>query len=71
MMVWRWWIRKAAAHQLIEEPDDYPLLAYKERNGQRSWCVRESEVSKVLEWTHDCHGHYAADLTVKQLIGHY
>ena len=33
LTVWRWWIRKAAAYPLIEEPDDYPLLAYTERNG--------------------------------------
>ena len=71
LMVWRWWIRKAAAYQLIDELEDYPLLAYTERNGRRSWCVRESEVNKVLEWAHDYHGHYAADLTVKRLIGHY
>jgi len=57
LTVWRWWTRKAAAYQLIDEPDDYPLLAYTERNGRRSWCVRESEVDKVLEWAHDCHGH--------------
>ena len=62
MTVWRWWIRKAAAYQLIDEPDDYPLLAYTERNGRQSWCIRESEVDNVLEWAHDCHGHYAADI---------
>jgi len=71
LMVWRWWTWKAAAYQLIDEPDNYPLLAYTERNGRRSWCVRELEVSKVLEWAHDCHGHYAADLMVKRLIGYY
>jgi len=71
LTVWRWWTRKAATYQLIDEPDDYPLLAYTERNGRQSWGVRESEVSKVLEWAHNCHGYYAADLTVKRLIGHY
>jgi len=71
LTVWRWWTRKAAVYQLIDEPDDYPLLAYTERNRRRSWCVRESEVDKVLEWAHDCYGHYAVDLTVKRLIGHY
>jgi len=71
LTVWRWWTQKVAAYQLIDEPDDDPLLAYTERNGRRSWCVRESEVSKVLDWDHDCHGYYAVDLTVKRLIGHY
>jgi len=71
LTVWRWWIRKAAAYQLMDEPDDYPLLAYTERTGKQSWCVRKSEVDKVLEWAHDCHGHYAWDLTLKRLIGHY
>jgi len=33
LMVWRWWIRKVAAYQLIDEPNDYPLLAYTEHNG--------------------------------------
>jgi len=33
LTVWRWWTWKAAAYQLIDEQDDYPLLAYMERNG--------------------------------------
>jgi len=42
LTVWRWWIRKAAAYQLIDEPVDYRLLAYTELNGRQSWCVRFS-----------------------------
>jgi len=34
LTVWRWWTQKVAAYQLIDEPDDDPLLAYTERNGR-------------------------------------
>jgi len=33
LTVWKWWAQKAAAYQRIDEPDDYPLLAYTQRNG--------------------------------------
>ena len=65
LTLWRWWILKAAANQLINESDDYLLLAYIDRNGRWFWCVCASEVDKVLEWAHNCHSHYAADLMVK------
>ena len=71
LAVWRWWTRKAAAYKLLDGVDNLPLLTYQERTGRRSWCVRKSEVEKVLFWAHDCHGHYSADLTLKRLMGHY
>jgi len=55
----------------LPETESGHLSAAHRCNGRRSWCVRESEVSKVLEWAYDCHGHYVGDLTVKRLIGYY
>jgi len=71
LAVWRWWTQKAAAYQLLDGINNLLLLTYQERNGRQSWCVRKSEVDKVLFWAHDCHGHYSADLTLKRLMGHY
>ena len=69
--VWRWWMRKIANYRLMDDDQDYPLLAYVERSGDQAWCVREREVDRALQWAHDCHGHYSADLTIKRLMGHY
>jgi hypothetical protein len=70
--VWRWWMRKIANYRLMDEDEDYPLLAYVERSGDQAWCVRKCEVEKALYWAHDCHGYYTTDLvTLKRLLGHY
>jgi len=69
--VWRWWMRKIANYRLMDDNQDYPLLAYVERSGDQAWCVQEREADRALQWAHDCHGHYSADLTIKRLMGHY
>ena len=69
--VWRWSMRKIANFRLMDDNQDYPLLAYVERSGDQAWCVWECEANRDLQWAHDCHGHYSADLTIKTLMGHY
>jgi len=36
-----------------------------------SVCVRKGEVSVVLEHLHDCHGHFAAGILIKMIVGRY
>jgi hypothetical protein len=67
---WKWWARKAANFRLIGDPKD-PQLTYVERDGKQSWCVRSPDVNKALTWAHDCHGHFAGAMTVRQLKGKY
>lgn len=69
--VWGWWMRKIANYQLIEDDQDYPLMAYVERLGDQVWCVQKHEVDRALQWGHHCHGHYSIDLTIKRLMEHY
>ena len=69
--VWYWWMRKIANYRLMDDDQDYPLLAYVERSRDQTWCVWEREVDRALQWAHDCHGHYSADLTIKRLMGYY
>jgi hypothetical protein len=70
LKIWKWWARQAANFRLVED-SGAPMLTYVEKDGRQSWCVRKSEVNRALTWAHDCHGHFAEGITIKQLKGKY
>jgi hypothetical protein len=63
--------KKAADFRLIDAKGAVPRLAYIERNGTQSWCILPEQVNEVLRYAHDCHGHFAEALTLKQLVGKF
>jgi hypothetical protein len=63
--------KKAADFRLIDAKGAVPRLAYIERNGAQSWCILPEQVNEVLRYAHDCHGHFAEALTLKQLVGKF
>jgi hypothetical protein len=63
--------RKAADFRLIDAKGAAPRLAYVERDGRQSWCIFPDRVNDVLTHAHDCHGHFADAITLKQLIGKF
>jgi hypothetical protein len=63
--------KKAADFRLIDAKGGVPRLAYIERNGAQSWCILPEQVNEVLRYAHDCHGHFADALTLKQLVGNF
>jgi len=46
-------------------------LVYVERNGKEAFCVRRNQVPAILHYLHDCHGHFAAGILSRTLIGRY
>lgn len=46
-------------------------LVYIERNHQQALCITGDRICQVLQWAHDCHGHFAAALTIDRLIGQF
>jgi len=46
-------------------------LVFVERNGKEAFCVRVVEVESTLYRLHDCHGHFAAGVLLRTLIGRY
>ena len=46
-------------------------LVYVERNGKEAFCVRRKQVPAILHYLHDCHGHFAAGILSRTLIGRY
>jgi len=46
-------------------------LVYVERNGKEAFCVRQKQVPAILHYLHDCHGHFAAGILSRTLIGRY
>ena len=48
-----------------------PSLAFVERTGLWSWCVRPGQVDAVLSHYHDSHGQFSEDITQRRLIGAY
>jgi hypothetical protein len=63
--------RKAADFRLVDAKGAAPRLAYVERDGRQSWCIFPDRVNDVLTHAHDCHGHFADAITLKQLIGKF
>lgn len=47
------------------------LLVYKEVNGEQAICVVRGEVVRVLYRFHDLHGHFAAGVMGRNLLGRY
>ncbi|RYC63902.1 hypothetical protein CHU98_g2314 [Xylaria longipes] len=46
-------------------------LRYTERDGVLSYCVLPAEIETVLDWAHDGHGHFATEVTIRNLYGHF
>ena len=46
-------------------------LVYVERNGKEAFCIRQKQVPTILNYLHDCHGHFAAGILSCTLIGRY
>ena len=42
-----------------------------ERDGKEAFCVRAVEVESILFQLHDCHGHFAAGVLMRTVIGGY
>jgi hypothetical protein len=46
-------------------------LVFVEKNGKEAFCVRAPEVEAILYQLHDCHGHFAAGVLLRTVIGRY
>jgi len=46
-------------------------LVFIERNSKEAFCVRQGEVEAILYHLHDCHGHFAAGVLMRTIIGGY
>ena len=46
-------------------------LVFVERNGEEAFCVRAVEVESILYQLNDCHGHFAAGVLLRTIIGRY
>lgn len=46
-------------------------LIYKEVNGDKSRCIVRGEVTRILHRFHDLHGHFAADVMSRNVMGKY
>ena len=62
-------IRIPSASHYTAEPQ-YHLL-YVERNGKEAYCIRAREVESILYQMHDCHGHFAAGVLLRTIMGRY
>ena len=63
--------RDARKYMLVENEDSAPRLVYRETDGSLARCVRHNEVSIILHRFHDNHGHFAAGIVARNLIGRY
>lgn len=59
-------IRRAARYRIIQG-----ILRYVEKNDSLSYCVLPGEVQSALDWAHDGHGHFAMEITLRNLYGHF
>jgi len=69
-------IDQTTAETQVSEPQGIAMklprrLIYVERNGREAFCIRQKQVPVILHYLHDCHGHFAADLLSRMLIGRY
>ena len=46
-------------YSLVDTDEDQPALTYREVNGERSRCVFQEDVEKILHRFHDIHGHFS------------
>ena len=46
-------------------------VVFVERNGKEAVCVRGKQVPAILQYLHDCHGHFAAGVLSRTPIGGY
>jgi len=46
-------------------------VVFVERDGKEAFCVRVVEVESILYQLHDCHGHFAAGVLLRTVIGRY
>ena len=46
-------------------------LVFVERNGKEAFCIRAREVETILYRMHDCHGHFAAGVLLRTIVGRY
>ena len=77
--------QKAKSYQLIEissaeaqvrqqegiamkQPNHF---VYVKQNGKKVFCVRRKQVPAILNYFHDCLGHFTAGILSRTLIGHY
>lgn len=65
--------RESGKYVLIDlsQESNTPRLAYKEVNGTLATCVRRTEVAKILYRFHDNHGHFAAGVMSRNILGRY
>lgn len=55
-------------HYTTKPPNRWVFV---ERNGKESFCARAVEVESILYQSHDCHGHFAAGVLLRTLVGRY
>ena len=58
-------------YSLVDTDEDQPILTYREVNGERSKCVFEEDVGKILHRFHDIHGHFSYGIVSRNLMGRY
>ena len=46
-------------------------VVFVERDGKEAFCVKAVEVESILYQLHDCHGHFAAGVLMRTVIGRY
>ena len=66
-------IKRVAARYvlMVQEETERRTLLYRESTGELAKCVKENEVEKIMERYHDCHGHFAVDMTLRMMRGRY
>ena len=67
-------VRKESSKYILRDEefeDGTPKLVYREVNGTLAWCVRESDVRRILHRFHDSHGHFSFGVMGRNLLGRY
>ena len=63
---------KAKPYRLLPHSTDLQVakrLLFIERNGKEAYCVCTGEVESILYRLHDCHGHFAAGVLLRTIMG--
>lgn len=56
---------------MLEVEGEPPRLIYREVTGELAKCIQKEDVERIMKQYHDCHGHFAKDMTLRMLRGKY
>lgn len=55
----------------LSQDKSHPYLLYREVNGEYARCILQPDVTRVLHRFHDLHGHFAAGVMCRNMLGKY